>query len=327
MLFLNSPPVASPQSPIPIFMKTRNILILVTSAIILAVVRFWIGQQAYSWLPPEAAAESILVDRLFSFLVTLGAFIFLGVTGALTYSIIFHRAAKYDMSDGPPIEGNITLEIVWTAIPFVLVLWIALYSYQIYDQMSILGPMGHHHMSMGMKSAIAEPISETSEISKTNQVTLESNLAIEVTAKQWAWVFHYPEQNISSTELHLPVNQRAYLTLRSEDVIHGFYIPAFRVKQDVIPSEVINFEFTPILEGKYRLRDSQYSGTYFAAMQADVVVESPEKYQQWLELASKREPSPAFNQAASEYTRKSNQATNSGWVTVKPAQPPVVNYH
>ncbi|KST66450.1 cytochrome c oxidase subunit II [Mastigocoleus testarum] len=308
-------------------MKTHNILILVTSAIILAVVSFWIGQQAYSWLPPEAAAESILVDRLFSFLVTLGAFIFLGVTGALTYSVIFHRAAKYDMSDGPPIEGNITLEIVWTAIPFVLVLWIALYSYQIYDQMSILGPMEHHHMSMGMKSAIAEPISETSEISKTNQVAPQSNLAIQVTAKQWAWVFNYPEQNISSTELHLPVNQRAYLTLRSEDVIHGFYIPAFRVKQDVIPNEIINFEFTPILEGKYRLRDSQYSGTYFAAMQADVVVESPEKYQQWLELASQREPSPAFNQAASEYTRKSNQAINSGWVTVKPAQPPVVNYH
>ena len=249
------------------------------------------------------------------------------MTGALTYSVIFHRAAKYDMSDGPPIEGNITLEIVWTAIPFVLVLWIALYSYQIYDQMSILGPMEHQHMSMGMKSAIAEPISDVSEISKTNQVASESNLAIEVTAKQWAWVFNYPEQNISSTELHLPVNQRAYLTLRSEDVIHGFYIPAFRVKQDVIPNEIINFEFTPILEGKYRLRDSQYSGTYFAAMQADVVVESPEKYQQWLELASKREPSPAFNQAASEYTRKSNQAINSGWVTVKPAQPPVVNYH
>ena len=302
-------------------MKIRNILILVASAIVLAIVSFWIGQQAYSWLPPQAAAESILVDNLFSFLVTLGAFIFLGVTGALTYSIIFNRAAKYDMSDGPPIEGNVTLEIVWTAIPFVLVLWIALYSYQIYDRMSILGPMEHNHMSMGMKSANAQTISETS---KTFQSPPER---IEVTAKQWAWVFKYPEQNISSTELHLPVNKRAYLTLKSEDVIHGFYIPAFRVKQDVIPSETINFEFTPILEGKYRLRDSQYSGTYFAAMQADVVVESPEKYKQWLEKASSREPSPAFNQAVSEYTRKSNQAINSGWVTVKPAQAPVVNYH
>ena len=302
-------------------MKTPNILILVTSAIILAAVSFWIGQQSYSWLPPEAAAESILVDNLFSFLVTLGAFIFLGVTGALIYSIIFNRAGKYDMSDGPPIEGNITLEIVWTAIPLVLVFWIALYSYQIYDQMSILGSMRHQHMSMGMKSANAQTVSETSEIVQS------PDERIEVIAKQWAWVFKYPEQNISSTELHLPVNERAYLTLKSEDVIHGFYIPAFRVKQDVIPGETINFEFTPILEGKYRLRNSQYSGTYFAAMQADVVVESAKKYNQWLEEASRRKPSPAFNQAVSEYTRKSNQAINSGWATVKPAQPPVVNYH
>ncbi|MEO0932976.1 MAG: cytochrome c oxidase subunit II, partial [Cyanobacteria bacterium J06641_2] len=150
---------------------------------------------------------------------------------------------------------------------------------------------------------------------------------IEVISKQWAWIFNYPQQNISSTELHLPVNKPAYLTLQSEDVIHGFYIPAFRVKQDVIPGEIINFQFTPILEGKYRLRDSQYSGTYFAAMQADVVVESPEKYQEWLKVAQNQEPSPAYNQAISEYNSKSDKAINSSWATVKPAEPPVVNYH
>ncbi len=301
-------------------MKRREILSVIVSGIVLAIVSLWIGQQAYSWLPPQAAAESLLIDDLFSFLVTLGAFIFLGVTGAIIYSIIFNRAGKYDTSDGPAIEGNITLEVVWTAIPFVLVIWIGVYSYQIYDQMSILGPMEHHHMSMGMKSAIAEPILETSQTAETPE-------RIEVTAKQWAWVFNYPEKNISSTELHLPVNQRAYLSLKSEDVIHGFYIPAFRVKQDVIPGETIDFEFTPILEGKYRLRNSQYSGTYFAAMQTDVVVESAEEYNQWLKEASNRKPSPAYNQAASEYITKSDKAIKSNWATIKPAQPPVVNYH
>ncbi len=300
-------------------MKIREILLLIFSAIILTVVSLWIGQQAYSWLPPQAAAESVLIDNLFSFLVTLGAFIFLGVTLAIAYSIIFNRAGKYDTSDGPHIEGNLKLEIVWTAIPFLLVIWIGIYSYQTYDQMSILGPM-EHHMSMGMKSAQAAQISETT-------TATENPEKIEVISKQWAWVFNYPEQNISSTELHLPVNQRAYLTLKSEDVIHGFYIPAFRVKQDVIPNETINFEFTPILEGKYRLRDSQYSGTYFAAMQTDVVVESPEKYNQWLKEAQKRQVSPAYNQAISEYTRKSEQAVNTNWATVKPAPAPIVNYH
>ncbi|AFY55715.1 heme/copper-type cytochrome/quinol oxidase, subunit 2 [Rivularia sp. PCC 7116] len=301
-------------------MTRRKIILLAIATIFLAIVSLGIGQLSYTWLPPEATAESLLVDDLFSFLVTLGAFIFLGVTGALIYSIIFNRAGKYDISDGPHVEGNITLEVVWTAIPFVLVIWIGVYSYQIYDQMSILSPMEHQHTSIGMKSANAAPISTNSELPKDSE-------KIEVISKQWAWIFNYPEQNISSTELHLPVNQRAYLTLKSEDVIHGFYIPAFRVKQDVIPNETINFEFTPILEGKYRLRDSQYSGTYFAAMQADVVVESPEKYNQWLKEASKQKPSPAYNQAMSEYKRKSEQAIDTNWATVKPAEPPVVNYH
>lgn len=303
-------------------MKRREIILVIVSAIILAIVSLGIGQLSYSWLPPQATAESLLIDDLFSFLVTLGAFIFLGVSGALIYSIIFNRASKDDTSDGPHIEGNVTLEVVWTAIPFVLVIWIGVYSYQIYDQMSILGPMEHqhHNMSLGMKSAYAEPLSEAS-------ATAPSSEKIQVISKQWAWVFNYPEENISSTELHLPVNQRAHLTLESEDVLHGFYIPAFRVKQDVIPGETINFEFTPILEGKYRLRDSQYSGTYFAAMQADVVVESQEKYNQWLKEAQNRKASPAYNQAMSEYIRKSENAVDTNWATVKPAEPPVVNYH
>ena len=301
-------------------MKRRKIILLTISAILNAVVSLGIGKLSYSWLPPQATAESLLIDDLFSFLVTLGAFIFLGVMGALIYSIIFNRAGKYDTSDGPHVEGNITLEVVWTAIPFVLVIWIGVYSFQIYNQMSILGPMEHQHMSMGMKSANAETISQTSKVT-------DDSGKIEVISKQWAWIFNYPEQNISSTQLHLPVNQRAYLTLKSEDVIHGFYIPAFRVKQDVIPNETINFEFTPILEGKYRLRDSQYSGTYFAAMQADVVVESPEKYDRWLKEASRSQPSPAYNRAMSEYKRKSDHAIDTNWATVKPAEPPIVNYH
>jgi cytochrome c oxidase subunit 2 len=302
-------------------MKRREIILIAISAIILAVVSLGIGQLSYSWLPPQAAAESLLIDDLFSFMVTIGSFIFLGVTGALIYAIIFNRAGKYDVSDGPPIEGNIIVEVVWTVIPFILVIWIGVYSYQIYDQMSILGTVQHQPISMRTKSALAESVSSPS---KTAQIPAE---IIEVTAKQWAWIFHYPEKNISSTELHLPVNKRAYLTLQSEDVIHGFYIPAFRVKQDVIPNEIINFQFTPILEGKYRLRDSQYSGTYFAAMQADVVVESKEEYDRWLKEASNRQPSPAFNQAASEYTRITDKAIESNWPSVKPAEPPVVNYH
>jgi cytochrome c oxidase subunit II len=300
-------------------MKIQNILkilALIMGAIALAGISIWIGKQAYSWLPPQAAAESVLIDDLISFLVTLGAFIFLGVTGTLMYSVIFHRAAKDDFSDGPPIEGNVTLEVVWTAIPILLVFWIAGYSYQIYEQMGILGPMEHVHLPVAMRSAYAAPKDAASN-------SIEK---IDVVAKQWSWVFHYPEKNVTSTELHLPANHRVSLAMQSEDVLHGFYIPAFRLKQDIIPNQNIDFEFTPIRRGEYRLTDSQYSGTYFATMQANVVVESPEEYQQWLNKAATQKPKRANNQAAAEYAQASSESVKTGWATVIPAAPPQVNY-
>lgn len=299
-------------------MKIRKILILTAITIALTAASLWIGKQAYNWLPPQAAAESRLIDDLFSFLVTLGAFIFLGVTGTLMYSVLFHRAGKYDTSDGPPIEGNLTLEFVWTAIPILLVFWIAGYSYQVYEQMGIQGPMQalHVHIPMGMESAYAAPTDSLSEPTED----------IEVEAKQWAWVFRYPDKGVTSTELHLPVNHRVHLAMQSEDVLHGFYIPAFRLKQDIIPNRKINFEFTPIRPGKYSLTDSEFSGTYFATMQANVVVESPEDYNKWLAHIATQKPFPAHNQAASEYAQALQEPVKSGWTTVAPAQPPLVNY-
>ncbi|WP_404784423.1 cytochrome c oxidase subunit II [Altericista sp. CCNU0014] len=301
-------------------MRIRTVLILGTTATVLALASVWMGQQSYSWFPPQASAESQLIDRLFSFLVTLGTFIFLGVTGALTYSVLFQQAGKYDTRDGPPIEGNVPLEIVWTAVPFVLAVWIAFYSYQIYTEMAILGPMEHAHgKSMLAASAIADPLEKVPVVPPADAIS-----PIEVRARQWVWEFRYPDRNVTSTELHLPVNQRAKLMLQSEDVLHGFYVPAFRIKQDIIPGRTIDFGFTPIREGRYRLRDSQFSGTYFAAMQADVVVESPEAYQQWLTEAAAQPPTPAYNRAFEEY-RLAQNPISTGWKTVEPAAPPLVN--
>lgn len=299
-------------------MKTRTIINLAVLAIAIGAVSLWMGQVSYSWFPPQASAEAVLYDRLFSFLVALGTFIFLGVFGTVGYSILFQRAGKYDTSDGLHLEGNWTLEIVWTIIPFLLVIWIAWYSYQTYSEMAILGgidnfPMQHHG---GGGKAIAATLPEKSgEVGNTGE-----SQQIEVRARQWAWEFYYPEKNVTSTELHLPNQQRAHLVLKSEDVLHGFYVPAFRIKQDVIPGRAIAFDFTPIREGRYRVRDSEYSGTYFAAMQTDAIVESPEAYQKWLAEIATKTPTPSYNQAFAEYQRP-----RFGWKTVEPAPPPVVN--
>ncbi|MEM6253023.1 MAG: cytochrome c oxidase subunit II [Cyanobacteria bacterium P01_D01_bin.156] len=285
-------------------MNRQQILWLVGLAIANFLFSLWMGQQAYQWMPPQASAEAVLVDRLFSLMTAIGSFIFVGVTGTLLYSVIFQRAAKYDASDGPPIEGNIKLEVIWTAIPILLVIWIATASYQTYRGMGILGAITNEGVSTAVTAGM-QPI--------------------EVHAKQWSWEFYYPDAGISSTELHLPINQRSHFKLTSEDVLHGFFVPAFRVKQDVVPGKEIDFSFTPIRLGRYRVRDSEYSGTYFAANQTNVVVESADEYQQWLAAAAERAPASAANAAYDEY-QKVSRRPGFRYKTIQPAPAPIVNY-
>ena len=303
-------------------MKIINAVLLAAFMAVLIVASYWLGQQAYSWLPSQGTAEAKRVDDLFSFLVTIGAFIFLGIVGLIAYSILTCRAPKEDFSDARPDRGNPKLEALWTGIPILLVLWIAGQNYNIYQQINIQGltPIVLHHLPMSAEPAQAETLSNNNAKPAAEQ--------IDVVAKQWSWSFRYPVKNVTSTELHLPVNQSVSLALHSQDVLHGFYVPEFRVKQDIIPNRTINFVFTPTRMGKYQLHDSQFSGTYFALMAANVYVESPQAYSQWLAQAAERSPAPALNQAVSEYTRqlKKGGGFTSGWPTIRPAQPPVVNY-
>ncbi|XGV97647.1 MAG: cytochrome c oxidase subunit II [Leptolyngbya sp. BL-A-14] len=297
-------------------MKLTNALLLAIFIAGLMVISRWMGQQAYSWMPGQATAEAKYVDDLFSFLVSLGTFVFLGITGVLAYAILTGRAVKGDWSDGPAIEGNSTLEILWTVVPVLLVLWIAAQSYMIYQQIDIQGLTSVVHLHLPMEeSANAQTVA-------TSKPAVET---IDVTAKQWSWLFRYPDST-TSTELHLTLNQTTRLALRSQDVLHGFYVPEFRIKQDVIPNRTIDLTLTPLQAGKYRLRDSQFSGTYFALMEADVYVESPEVFQQWLAQASTRNPSPASNPALAEHSQRTRKAFSSGWVAIPPASPVIVNY-
>jgi cytochrome c oxidase subunit 2 len=301
-------------------MRTFNIVLLAIWAGVIIFASHAMGQQAYHWLPIAAAAEAEPVGHLFSFLVTLGTIVFLGVTGVLVYSILFYRAASNDTSDAPAIRGNPKLEITWTVTPILLVIWIASYSYNIYQRMDTLGSLPLVHFHPLEAPAYAETVSQT-----TQPVDMQLAEQIEVIAKQWSWSFHYPNQNVTSTELHLPVNRPVHLMLQSEDVVHGFFVPNFRIKQDIIPNQTIAFKFTPNRIGQYQLHDSQFSGTYFALMEATVSVDSPESYSQWLAQTATRPAVPAVNPAISEHTQPPAIPLRSNWHTVPPAQPPLVN--
>ncbi len=301
--------------------KILNTLLLAAFVATIIIASYWLGQQAYSWLPSQATAEAKRVDDLFSFLVTLGAFIFLGIFGFIAYAILTCRAPKEDFSDAAAVRGNPKLEAMWTGLPILLVLWIAGQNYNIYQQINFQGlePMVNLHLPLS-----AAPADAANAVSNEPKPVVEE---IEVVAKQWSWCFRYLSKNLTSTQLHLPVNQSVRLVLHSQDVLHGFYVPEFRLKQDIIPNRTINFVFTPTRRGKYRLHDSQFSGTYYAVMEADVYIDSPEAYTQWLTQAAARKPAIASNRAFSEYTRKLKKGgSRRTWPTVVPAQPPVVNF-
>ncbi|MBM5797646.1 MAG: cytochrome c oxidase subunit II [Cyanobacteria bacterium M_surface_7_m2_040] len=300
---------ASPQKPrfTPVSMLGLAVLVLLLIAL-----SWWMGQQAYHWLPVQASTAAPLVDGLFSFETAIGTFVFGGVVSVMAWVLLMHRAEKYDETDAEPIEGNTKLEVIWTAIPFVLVMAIAVYAIRVNTSLGVLGPMEHIHQDNPVEEVGGYP---------GDRLPAEN---VEVIARQWSWEFRYPDQGVSSTELHLQVDQPVRFRLVSEDVLHGFFVPAFRLKQDVVPGRAINFNLTPTREGRYRLRDSQFSGTWFAANQVDVVVESGETHAAWLKQAAALPLQSGISDAVEEYSKRA-QKTNPGWATVPPAPPPQVN--
>ncbi|MBE9229263.1 cytochrome c oxidase subunit II, partial [Phormidium sp. LEGE 05292] len=279
-----------------------NLLEYCLLAVLIAIAIFishWIGQQAYTWMPPQATAEAQRVDALFSFLVSVGAFILLGIVGMMLYSVLFFRAKPDDYSEGHPARGSTKLEILWTVAPTLLVLWIAAQNINIYNQLNILGlkQIVHLHLESPAYAQSDNPKPATEQI--------------QVIAKQWDWTFRYPN-NVTSHELHLPVNQSTRLDLQAKDVIHGFFVPAFRLKQDIIPGRDIDLVITPTRVGKYRLQDSQYSGTYFALMETNVYVESPAAYNQWLANVA-QQPIETTNPVIAEQMQPPKTLIKTGW--------------
>lgn len=279
---------------------------------LLLLISLWVAGQSLRWMPVQASNAAPLVDGLFSFETGVGTFVFLGVVSVMAWVLLVHRAEKYDESDAEPIEGNTRLEVIWTAIPFVLVMAIAWYAIQINTELGVLGPMEHIHL----RSPQEQQGGYAGDRLPAEQV--------EVIARQWSWEFRYPAEHVSSTELHLELDRPVTFRLVSEDVLHGFFIPAFRLKQDVIPGRAIDFSLTPTRVGRYRLRDSQFSGTWFAANQADVVVETTEDHAAWLKQAAAAPLQRGLSLAADEYADRQTNP-RGGWPTVVPAPPPQVN--
>jgi cytochrome c oxidase subunit II len=214
------------------------------------------------WNGEAASTAAGKIDTLLDVMIVLSSFVFSIVMVMLVYALYRWRAKPGDESDGEPIHGNTRLEITWTVIPTVIVLFGVAYSW------IVLG-------DIEAKDA--------------------DRMKVEVTAQQFEWDFSYPEAGVTSKELHVPVDQQLELQLRALDVIHSFWVPEWRIKRDLVPGAPgagidDNVVVTPDKEGTYTVICTELCGVGHSTMRATVVVESEQEFQQWL---GQQQPIPA----------------------------------
>jgi cytochrome c oxidase subunit 2 len=201
------------------------------------------------WFPHDASTTARLIDWLLVFMVIVCGSVGLMVAVPLIGFAIRYRRRPGDRPP-PAIEGNVPLELVWTMTPMGIFLIMFGWGAYVYF------------------NAYRAPDDAT---------------PIYVVGKQWMWKVQHPEGQREINELHVPTGQPVKLLLTSEDVIHSFFVPDFRVHMDVLPNRYTSVWFNATRPGRYHLFCSQYCGTNHAGMIGTVIVMEPVEYQRWLE--------------------------------------------
>ena len=200
------------------------------------------------FFPQQASVQAGQVDAVYFFLVAVTAFFSLLIAGLIAFFAAKYRR-RSDDEVGVVIHGSLALELLWTVIPFGIVMvmfgWGAKVFFDLYRP-----PAGA--------------------------------MEIYVVGKQWMWKVQHMDGQREINELHVPVGRPVKLVMGSEDVIHSFYIPAFRVKADVIPGRYNNLWFEATTPGRYHLFCAEYCGTKHSGMIGSVVAMPPDEFQTWL---------------------------------------------
>lgn len=215
----------------------------------------WLGNVPFAqtggfWLPEPATTDPVM-DHVFNLVLIICSILFLLVVGLMMLFVVRYRRR----TDGVPQESpshNTLLELVWTGIPILIVAVIFYQGFVAYMQMQTAPPNCYD---------------------------------LRVSARQWAWQFIYPNGHIDEN-LHVPAGEPVRLTMTSEDVIHGLWIPALRVKKDVVPGRYASTWFQADKPGEYDLVCTQYCGDDHSNMLAKVVVQTREEYDKWLKEAA-----------------------------------------
>jgi cytochrome c oxidase subunit II len=207
------------------------------------------------WLPPVASKERDGIDLVFWFTTAICIAIFALVAAVVVYSVFKFRVRPDDDSDGPPIHGNTGVEIVWTAVPAVLVTAISVISGIVLVQ---------------------------------NDRPGKNHLNVNVLARQFAWSFSYPDHgNLTSAQLRLPLGRSVELHLTAADVIHSFWVPEFGQKQDALPGQDTRLVITPTRVGNFPVICTELCGLGHALMRTRAIVMKPAAFEAWLKNQGK----------------------------------------
>jgi cytochrome c oxidase subunit II len=235
--------------------RQRSLTVAGIAAVIAVALGIWISFEIH-WFPVQASTQARNTDRLYHVLVIATIPIFVLVVGVILYCVWqFRMKPGEELKDGPPIHGNTRLEVFWTALPTVLLLSMVGYSFVV----------------------LAE-----------NERKPAHEIQVGVTGQQFYWSFQYPSSvtggaPINSYKLYLPDNETVQFNMRSKDVIHAFWIPAFRLQEDVVPGITTHYRATPDRLGDYPAVCNLLCGVGHSLMRTTVHVVTPTQFRAWIE--------------------------------------------
>jgi cytochrome c oxidase subunit II len=202
------------------------------------------------WFPADAAGSAGQIDTIYDVLLICSVPVFVLVMTIAIYSVIRFRAKPGDMRDGPPIHGNTRLEVIWVTVPFIMVTALAIYGWVVLDDLEAQQP---------------------------------DELVVNVTGQQFTWTFEYPQEEVNSTELVLPIDRAVDFNVRTKDVIHSFWVPEFRLKSDAVPGLTTKVRLTPDRAGSYQVVCTELCGIGHSTMRQNVRVVPAGEFDSWLQ--------------------------------------------
>jgi cytochrome c oxidase subunit II len=235
--------------------RQRPIVVAAVAAVIATAIGIALSFLIH-WFPAQASSQAKNTDRLYHVLVIASVPIFVIVVGVILYSVWqFHMKPGEELKDGPPIHGNTRLEVFWTAIPTVLLLGLVGYSFVVL---------------------------------RDNEKKPAREIQIGVTAQQFAWSYQYPPSvtggaPLNSDQLYVPKGESVNFAIHSKDVIHAFWVPAFRIQEDAVPGITTHWRATATRLGSYPVVCNLLCGLGHSLMRSTVHVVSESQFKAWIE--------------------------------------------